>query len=136
MRALALRPRFRLPRFGKAPQFIVVLLILGLLGAMAIQPTRQLLAQRERISGMAKDLDEIERSNRRLELRIERLQDPDFVEQRAREIGLVRQGETSIVVMPPSKQSLKERARPKKERPTSPRPLGFIDGFLNFVGFF
>jgi cell division protein FtsB len=135
MRELSL-PRIRLPGLGRAPQVIVIVLILGLLGAMAIQPTRQLLAQRQRIAGMARDLDQIERSNQRLELRIERLQDPDFIEQRAREIGLVRQGETSIVVMPPSIDSLKEKTRKKNDKPARPRPLDFVQGFLNFVGFF
>lgn len=136
MKAIALRPRFRLTGLGKIPQVIIAILVLGLLGAMAIEPTRQLLAQRQRIAGMAKDLDQIERSNRRLETRIERLQDPDFIEQRAREIGLVREGETSIVVMPPSMQSRKEDLRPRKTKPRPPQPLGFVDGLLNFIGFF
>jgi hypothetical protein len=103
---------------------------------MAIEPTRQLLEQRQRISGMASDLDQIERSNRRLEDRIERLQDPDFLEQRAREIGLVRQGETSIVVMPPSKRDRAPRRTSKDTEPPEPRPLDFVEGFFNFVGFF
>ncbi|HYI45419.1 MAG TPA: septum formation initiator family protein [Actinomycetota bacterium] len=128
--------RLRLPRFGLAPQITVAVLILGLLGAMAIEPTRQLLEQRQRISGMAQDLDQIERSNRRLEDRIERLQDPDFLEQRAREIGLVRQGETSIVVMPPSKRDRAPQRTSKDNQPPEPRPLDFVDGFFNFVGFF
>jgi hypothetical protein len=103
---------------------------------MAIEPTRQLLAQRQRISGMAQDLDQIERSNQRLEDRIARLQDPDFLEQRAREIGLVREGETSIVVMPPSKQSQSPRRSKEENKPAEPRPLDFVEGFFNFVGFF
>jgi cell division protein FtsB len=135
VKALAL-PRLRLPRFRRAPQVIVILLVVGLFGAMAIGPTRQLIEQRQRIAGMASDLDAIERSNLRLERRIERLQNPDFVEQRAREIGLVRAGETSIVVMPPSKRSQKERSRPEKGQTKAPKPLGFVEGFLNFVGFF
>lgn len=128
--------RLRLPRLGIAPQVTIAVLILGLLGAMAIEPTRQLLAQRQRISGMAQDLDRIERSNQRLEERIERLQDPDFLEQRAREIGLVRQGETSIVVMPPSKQDPSAGRSAKERKPAPPQPLDFVEGFFNFVGFF
>ena len=128
--------RLRLPRLGIAPQITIAVLILGLLGAMAIEPTRQLLAQRQRISGMAQDLDQIERSNERLEERIERLQDPDFLEQRAREIGLVRQGETSIVVMPPSKRGESPQRSAKERESTPPEPLGFVEGFFNFVGFF
>ena len=138
MRAFALA-RLRPPRLGIGPQVVITVLILGLLGAMAIEPTRQLIAQRERISGMAQDLDELQRSNSRLSARIDRLKDPDFLEQRAREqIGLVRPGETAIVVMPPSKK-MDERAPKKKERrvkPEEPQPLGFVEGFLNFVGLF
>ena len=137
MKALAL-VRFRMPRMGIGPQVVITVLVLGLLGAMAIEPTRQLLEQRERISTMAADLQEIERSNQRLSARIERLQDPDFLEQRAREqIGLVRPGETAIVVMPPSKRmatksTSKERAA--QQRTPRPEPFNFFEGFLNFVG--
>lgn len=136
MRALALG-RLRPPRLGIGPQVVITLLVLGLLGAMAIEPTRQLLTQRERISGMAQDLDALQRSNDRLAARIDRLRDPDFLEQRAREqIGLVRPGETAIVVMPPSKKmhdSEPKRAK-RSIKPEPPKALGFIDGFLNFVG--
>lgn len=135
MRAMA-PLRFRLPRLGIGPQVVITFLVLGLLGAMAIEPTRQLVEQRERISAMASDLSEIQRSNNRLAARIERLQDPDFIEQRAREqIGLVRPGETAIVVMPPSKRMEKENGdRPDRARLSRARPLGFLDAFLNFVG--
>ena len=136
MRALVLN-RLRVPRLGIGPQVVVTLLVLGLLGAMAIEPTRQLLTQRERISGMAQDLNALERSNDRLEERIDRLRDPDFLEQRAREqIGLVRPGETAIVVMPPSKKmDEREPKRPTRSAEAQPpKPLGFLDGFLNFVG--
>ena len=130
MRALALR----LPRLGIGPQLVVGLLFVALLSAMAIEPTRQLLEQRARIAGMAGDLDELERSNSRLTARIDRLQDPDFLEQRAREIGLVRPAETAIVVMPPSERNDKNRPGRGREEPQSPRPLSFFEGFLNFVG--
>ena len=136
MRALALT-RLRLPRLGIGPQLVITLLVLGLLGAMAIEPTRQLLEQRERIASMATDLHDIERSNARLEARIDRLKDPDFLEQRAREqIGLVRPGETAIVVMPPSKRMEAKKTSKKhaaRQRP-EPERFGFFEGFLNFVG--
>ena len=130
---------FRVPRLGIGPQVVITILVLGLLGAMAIEPTRQLLEQRERISTMATDLANIERSNKRLEARIERLNDPDFLEQRAREqIGLVRPGETAIVVMPPSKRMAAKKdpsKRVKRVAPPRPGPETFFEGFLNFVGF-
>ena len=89
---------------------------------------------------MAGDLSQIQTMNNKLEARIERLQDPDFIEQRAREqAGLVRRGETSFVVMPPSRhaQRRKAKARAERQKPPPPPPPepGFVEGFLDFVGF-
>lgn len=142
MKAVAVRGprnktrRFRLPSLGMGPQIVALLLVLGLLGAMAIEPTRQLVEQRERIEGMSQDLAEIQASNQRLDDRIGRLKDPDFLEQRARDIGLVRPGETSYVVMPPSKAraAAKKRAAKKQAPRRAPAEVGFIEGFLAFVG--
>ena len=141
MRAVAVRgaggrsKKIRLPSLGMGPQIVALLLVLGLLGAMAIEPTRQLIEQRERIEGMSADLRGIQRSNRRLENRIGRLKDPDFLEQRARNIGLVRPGETAYVVMPPSKSASDdaERSQKKVARPPVEEP-GFIDGLRAFLG--
>ncbi len=140
MRALALRAmraktkKFRLPSLGMGPQVVALLLVLGLLGAMAIEPTRQLIEQRERIEGMSSDLEQVQRSNRKLEDRIDRLKDPDFLEQRARDIGLVRPGETAYVVMPPSRGG-GDRKKPKQVAPEpTPAAPGFLEGFLSFVG--
>jgi cell division protein FtsB len=134
MKAIALRA-FR-PRWGVGPQVIVVLLVIGLFGALLIEPTRQLLEQRERIAGMASDLEKIDRSNERLEDRIARLNDPDFLEQRARtQVGLVRPGETTYIVMPPSRGATKPgRKGPKKAPAVRPEPPGLIEGFLDFIG--
>jgi cell division protein FtsB len=127
--------KFRLPSLGMGPQIVALLLVLGLLGAMAIEPTRQLIEQRERIEGMSSDLEQVQRSNRKLEDRISRLKDPDFLEQRARDIGLVRPGETAYVVMPPSRGS-GDRKQPKRTAAPEPAPAepGFLEGFLSFVG--
>ena len=124
-------------RFGLAPLIFVVILILGLFAALAIEPTRHLVEQRDRISGMSEDLSSIERSNKRLEARIDRLKDPDFLEQRAREqIGLVRPGEITYVVMPPSRgaQSEREKRRPDAREPLPVAEPGVVEGFLMFVG--
>ena len=127
---------FGFVRFGIGPQLVVLFLVLGLVGAMAIQPTRQLLEQRRRISGMAEDLTEIERSNRRLRAQITRLNDPDFLEQRAREeIGLVRPGEITYVVMPPGGRPARTSGKEKdSQRPGPPPDPGFVDGLLHFIG--
>lgn len=126
--------KVRLPSLGIGPQLVTLLLVLGLLGAMAIEPTRQLIEQRERIDGMSQDLSQIQRSNRRLDARIGRLQDPDFLEQRARDIGLVRPGETAYVVMPPSRSRSKAQAAKKPTRTAPPPQPGFVQGLLDFIG--
>jgi cell division protein FtsB len=122
----------RRPRFV-GPGLVVFLLVLGLLAAMAIEPTIELMEQNERIARMKSELKAIESTNERLERRIARLDDPDFLEQKAREqIGLVRPDETTYLVVPP------QRKRPeKKDRAASPPPPpepGFVEGLLEFVG--
>jgi cell division protein FtsB len=134
MKALTMR-RIRLPRLGVGPQIVAVLLVLGLFGAMAIEPTRQLMEQRERIAGMAQELGKVERSNRKLEARIRRLRDPDFIEQRAREqVGLVRPGEVTYVVMPPSRSRSGRSRRARVEEPVPVWEPGFLDGLVQFIG--
>ncbi|HEX2295057.1 MAG TPA: septum formation initiator family protein [Actinomycetota bacterium] len=121
------------PRFA-GPGLVVFLLVLGLLAAMAIEPTMELMQQNERIARMKSELKAIDSTNERLERRIARLDDPDFLEQKAREqIGLVRPGETTFLVVPPSRK----RPHGEKERETAPPPPpepGFVDGLLEFVG--
>jgi cell division protein FtsB len=126
-------------RIGLAPQAVILVLVLGLVGAMAIQPTRQLIAQRQRIAGMADELRRIESLNDRLSARIQRLQDPDYIEQQARSIaGLVHRGETTFVVLPLTREQRRRQARAEAER-NAPEPApapepSFIEGFLDFVG--
>ena len=126
-------------RVGIAPRVAVIALLLGLVAAMAVEPTRQLFEQRRRVDDMRGELRAVTVANRRLEARIERLNDPDYIEQRAREqAGLVRPGETTFVVMPPSRAELRaerdRRERPEPQ-PAAPEPeAGLLDGFLRFVG--
>jgi cell division protein FtsB len=139
VKTIAALHRIRMPRFGLGPQVVVLLLVVGLVGAMALEPTRRLLEQRDRIAGMADDLREVKRMNRKLETRIERLQDPDFIEQRAREqLGLIKEGETTFVVMPPSRRVQRQKARARATRRPEPRPAppepGFVEGFFDFIG--
>jgi cell division protein FtsB len=135
VKAFAVRLLPRLPRLGAGAQIVAVLLVIGLFGALAIEPTRQLIDQRERISGMSSDLNRLERSNSRLEARIDRLKDPDYLEQRAREqVGLIRPGETTYVVMPPRRSVAAEADKGRREPPPAARSVSFIEGFLAFVG--
>lgn len=129
MSVLRRRPRF------VGPGLVVFLLVLGLLAAMAIEPTIELMDQNDRIDRMKAELRAIESTNHRLERRIERLDDPDFLEQKAREqIGLVRPDETTYLVVPPGRDHAR---KPKKEREVAPPPPpepGFVEGLLEFVG--
>ena len=118
---------------GIGPQMIVVALLVGLAAAMAIQPTRQLLAQRSRIEQMTEELRRVERSNERLEAYVVRLNDPDYLEQQARaQLGLVRPGETSYVVMPPQRRDKHRKHRPGAREKTA--PPGFIERVFDFIG--
>jgi cell division protein FtsB len=114
-----------------------LILALGLAGAMAIQPTRQLFAQRDRISEMSNDLSSVSKSNRALNRRIDRLNDPDYLEQIARDNGFARPGETVYNVVPPSRKEIKqkERRNARKHQPAAPEPeSSFMERFMNFVG--
>ena len=151
MRAFAIRSRIKPPHMGLVSQFVIVLLVVALMGAMAIEPVRQMLEQRELIGGMKSELNEVERSNTELRERIRRLNDADFIEQRAREqIGLVRPGEIPFVVMPAGESAKSKRKQNKKEKkdaaaeaeakaPAAKAPAedepGFVENVLNFIGF-
>ena len=137
------RRRFRLPSLGIGAQVIALLLVLGLVSAMAIQPTRELLAQQHRISATAHELRQTERANHRLDQRIARLHDPDFIEEQARaEIGLVRPGEIAYVVMPKPHRAHKlaqvkreqKRRHGQRPRKAGSAERGVIEGFLDFLG--
>jgi cell division protein FtsB len=121
---------------GRGPGIVAFLLVLGLLLAMSIEPARQLLAQRERVDVMETDLAKIERLNDRLEARIDRLQDPDYIEQRARsQAGLVHPGEIPYVVMPPSDGTRSDQAVERETQPAPPPDPGVVESFLDFIGF-
>lgn len=123
-------------RLGVLPQVIALVLVLGLAGAMAIQPTRQLFAQRDRISEMSGDLGSLNESNRELNDRVDRLNDPDYLEQIARDSGFARPGETVYNVVPPSRKEIKEQEKRKasqSEPPPEPE-RSFMERFMNFVG--
>ena len=122
------------PRLGPGPQIVIVVLIVGLFGALAIEPTRQLLEQRARLAGMSNDLRKVETSNERLDARIDRLKDPDFLEQRARSLGLIRQGETTYIVMPPSDSKKAQKERKARREQPPPAPPSLLETFLQFVG--
>ena len=125
-------------RFG-AP-VVAALLVVGLVGAMALTPTRDLFRQKQRIAGMSEDLARTRAANASLQRRIHRLEDPDYIEQQARaQIGLVRPGETEFIVMPPSRRARQEHRRAegrgavRAARASAPDD-GFLAGLLRFIG--
>jgi cell division protein FtsB len=120
---------------GIGPQIVVMLLVLGLVGAMAIQPTRQLLEQRQRMRAANRDLAQVGESNRRLQNRIERLKDPDYIDQLARaQSGLVKPGEIPYVVMPPSRGESQRHSGPAPAEPVPVEAPSFMESLLHFVG--
>lgn len=123
----------RATRIGLGPQLIVVLLVLGLAIAMALEPTRQLLEQRSRISEMSADLHRTEKSNEQLANRIMKLNDPVFLEQKAREqSGLVKPGEISVVVLPPVEKAAEDKDQPPAS--IAEPETGFVDSMKSFLG--
>ena len=114
---------------------IALVLVLGLAGAMAIQPTRQLFAQRDRIAEMSEDLRSINQSNKDFNERVERLNDPDYLEQIARDNGFARPGETVYNVVPPSRREMKKQKEKREVSEPAPEPEpGFMERFMNFLG--
>lgn len=88
------RPRLS----GRAAGLVVVALLLLTAG---ILPLRQYLAQRSEIGGLDRQVQELRQERLRLERRIARLQDPDYLERVAREcLGMVREGEIAFVAVP------------------------------------
>lgn len=128
--------RFPMPSLRSGPQIVAVLLLIGLLFAMATKPWMQLTAQKERLEEMAGDLTKVERENAELEARIERYKDPDFIEQKAREqAGLVRPGEIPYVVMPPSDKRVRDKpASTEKPVVEPPEDKNVVQRFLEFAG--
>jgi cell division protein FtsB len=81
---------------GRAILLAVVVLLLALAGVGVF---RQYLAQRSEIDRMERRIDGLEAHRIHLQGRIERLQDPEYLERLAREcLGMVRPGEISFVV--------------------------------------
>lgn len=73
----------------------------AILLVMAAAPLRQAYQQRQALAQEKVRLQALKEENRSLEQRISRLNDPEYQEKLAREqLGLVRPGETSYVVVP------------------------------------
>ncbi|MBW3589221.1 MAG: septum formation initiator family protein [Actinobacteria bacterium] len=86
----------RLTFHGTILVAVFVVLIL-----MAAAPARQAYEQKQAVAREKARLEALKTENRSLEQRLARLNDPEYQEKLAREqLGLVRPGETSYVVVP------------------------------------
>lgn len=77
--------------------------ILLLLAMMAIGPARQLYLERQTIANDERQLQSGTAETARLTAQLQALQDPNYVEQLARqELGYVRPGETAYMIVRPA----------------------------------
>lgn len=89
---------------------------LAVVAVMAIPPARQLYAQNRTVAAEQMRLDDLRRENTVLQQRLDRLNDPEYVEKLAREqLGMVRPGEIAYVIVPPE-ASIDEKPPPPKPR--------------------
>jgi cell division protein FtsB len=80
---------------------LVLLLLVLVVLTFAIAPLRAYLAERSQLAELLVQADELEASNAALARRIERLNDPDYLERLAREcLGMVEPGETAFMTVP------------------------------------
>ena len=124
-------------RLGLGPQIVALALAVGLAAAMAVEPTRRLIDQRNVISGMENDLESLDASNRWLEERVTRLNDRDYLEQQARELGLALPGETTYVVVPKKRgaQGAHKSDGDGAGRSQEAKPeKSFLERALHFIG--
>ena len=85
------------PRGRITARAVVLMAILLVLGISAAGPFRNYLAQREAIGQLEQRIDALERERNALEQELERIRDPDYLEQLAREcLGMVRPGEIAF----------------------------------------
>jgi cell division protein FtsB len=83
---------------ARAAVLAVVSLILL---TLAVAPLRALIDQRNHLAQLEQQADHLERRNTQLEERIDRFNDPAYLERLAREcLGMVRPGETAFVMVP------------------------------------
>lgn len=100
--------------------FFLAVMLVGLV------PFRQILNQRDAVSGAEDRLEALIDTNERLDAEIEALQTPVEIERRAREdFGLVRPGEVAYIVVPT------EPARDEDEA-ASATPRSWFDTIVDF----
>jgi cell division protein FtsB len=94
-------------------QRLVFASTVGVLLITGFSPARQLLRQHHRIDNEREKLAALQQENERLEMRLERLTNADYLEKVAREeLGMVQPGEISYVVVPAGGAQKKQEQAP------------------------
>ncbi|MDQ4148841.1 MAG: septum formation initiator family protein [Actinomycetota bacterium] len=108
---------------------VIALVTLGL-ALTGLAPARQALQQRELIRQEQAKLEALEKRNEELRSRLARLEDPAYREKLAREqLGVVRPGETSYVIVPPSAPVQPAPSEPV-DKPWTARTLEWLGKLL------
>lgn len=85
------------PRARITARAVVLAAVLLVLVIAAAGPVRNFLAQRAEIDRLEARIGELESDRARLASELERIRDPEYVEQLARCMGMVRPGEIAFV---------------------------------------
>ena len=88
-------------RLRLTPRAAVLIGIVLLLATATVVPLRQYLAQQARMDALERRVDALQEKRLRLQREVERLHDPEYLEELARKcLGMVRPGEISFVTVP------------------------------------
>jgi cell division protein FtsL len=88
-------------RIRITPRAAVLVAIVLVLATATIVPLRQYFAQQARMDTLEQRVDALQRERQELEAEIEKLHDPEYLEELARKcLGMVRPGEIAFVTVP------------------------------------
>lgn len=90
----AARPNIRWDRLGR----VFLLAVLFVIMLMYVSPLTRWVTQRNTAKEDTAELRQLESTNSELKAKLKLLQSPQALEMRARELGMVKQGERSFVV--------------------------------------
>jgi cell division protein FtsB len=93
-RRAAMRPSIRWDRLGR----VFLLGVLFLIVLMYLSPLTRWVTQRNTAKEDATELRQLEATNAELKTKLRSLKDPKHLELRARQLGMVEQGERAFVI--------------------------------------
>jgi cell division protein FtsB len=100
-RARAVGPLGQGIRWDRLGRVFLLGLLLAIL-MLYVSPLERWLTQSQTAARDAKELRQLQRDNARLKARVRALHQPATLERRARELGMIRQGERAFVIETPS----------------------------------